>query len=242
LAQAHTSLAMIRFVHLEGGDIEGEFRRAIALDPGYAQGIHWYALYLAATGRKAESIREIKLAREIDPKSLIINANIGWCYYLADDFDHAEEAAKNTIQMDPSFVASHSYLGQVYAARRRYTEAIQEYQTALSLSPGDLTAQAQLANGYATAGKKREAQEILQEMQTFQGKQYVSAYDFAIVYAGLRDVSKTLDWLDKAYVERNGRLVNLAVHPEFAFLRSEPRFQNVIEKIWRSKLITEQSP
>jgi len=240
LAQAHTSLAMIRFIHLEGGDIEGEFLRAIALDPGYAQGIHWYALYLAATERKAESIREIKLAREIDPRSLIINANIGWCYYLAGDFDHAEEAERNTIQMDPSFVASHAYLGQIYVARKRYPEAIQEFQTALSLSPGDLAAQAELAHGYAIAGKKREAQDILQEMKSFQGKRYVSAYDFAIAYAGFRDANKTLEWIEKAYVERNGRLVNLAVHPDFAFLRNEPRFQNIVEKIWGPRLLTER--
>jgi len=207
------------------------------LDPGYAQGIHWYALYLAATGRKEESIREIKLAREIDPKSLIINANVGWCYYIARDFDHAEEAEKNTIQMDPSFVSSHSYLGQVLVGKKRYAEAINEFQTALSLSPGDVAAQGDLGHGYAVAGKKSQAEEILQEMRGLQGRRYVSAYDFATVYAGLRDVGKTLEWLEKAYVERNGRLVNLGVHPQFAFLRNEPRFQNLVEKIWGTKLI-----
>ena len=237
LAEAHTSLAGIRFYHLEGGDIEREFQRAIALDPGYAQGIHWYALYLAATGRREESIREIKLAREIDPKSLIINANAGWCYYLARDFDHAEEAERNTIQMDPSFVSSHSYLGQILVEKKRYAEAIDEFQTALSLSPGDVAAQGDLGHGYAISGKKSQAEEILQEMRGVQEKRYVSAYDFATVYAGLRDVSKTLEWLEKAYAERNGRLVNLGVHPQFAFLKNQPRFQNVVEKIWGTKLM-----
>jgi len=239
LAQAHTSLAGIRFFHLEGGDIEGEFLHAIALDPGYAQGIHWYALYLAATGRSAESIREVKLARDIDPKSLIINANVGWCYYLSGDFDRAEEVEKSIIQIDPSFGASHTYLGQVYVAKKRYPEAIDQFQTALSLSPGDMAAQADLAHGYAVSGKRAQAEEILQEMRSLQGQRYVSAYDFATAYAGFHDVTKTLEWLEKAYVERNGRLVNLAVHPRFAFLRNEPRFQNLIEKIWGTKLLSQ---
>lgn len=239
LAEAHNSLAAIRLFNLEGGDIETEFQRAIALDPGYAEGLHWYALYLAATGRKDESIREIKLAREIDPKSLIINANVGWCYYLAGDYNHAEEAEKNAIQMDPSFVSAHGYLGQIYVAKQEYAEAIEEFRTAASLSPGDLAAQADLAHGYAISGKKSEAQEILREMERVQGKRYVSTYDFAVVYAGLRDTNETLEWLEKGYVERNGRLVNLAVHPQFAFLRKQRRFQNLIEKIWGSKLIGE---
>ena len=242
LAQAHTSLAAIRFYHLEGGNIEEEFQRAISLDPGYAQGIHWYALYLAAIGRKEDSIREIKLAREIDPKSLIINANVGWCYYVARDFDHAEEAEKNTIQMDPSFVTARGYLGQIYAGKKQYDEAIEQFRTALSLSPGNITGQADLGYGYAISGRKAEADEILKSLQSQQGGKYVTAYDFAIPYAGFRDVNKTLDWLEKAYVERNGRLVNLAVHPQFAFLHNEPRFQHLVEKIWGEKLIQPEKP
>ncbi len=94
-------------------------------------------------------------------------------------------------------------------------------------SPGDIAGQADLGHAYGMAGEKWEAEEILHEMQDVQGKKYVSTYDFAIVYAGLRDVNKTLDWLEKGYEERNGRLVNLAVHPQFAFLRGEPRFRNI---------------
>jgi eukaryotic-like serine/threonine-protein kinase len=242
LAQPHTSLAAIRFWRLEGGDIEGEYQRAIALDPSYAQGIHWYALYLAAAGRKEDSIREIKLARQIDPKSLIINANAGFLYYLAGDYNRAIEAEKNTIRMDPSFVNAHLYLGQFYATKKQYPEALDELRTALALSPGDPEADVNLAYTYAMWGKKREAEEILQELQSTQRKTEVSAYDFAVIYAGFQDVNKTLDWLEKAYVERSGRLVNLAVHPQFAFLRNERRFQNLVEKIWGPKMIGTSTP
>ena len=53
----------------------------------------------------------------------------------------------------------------------------------------------------------------------------------------MRDVNKTLEWLEKAYVQKNARLVNLRVHPQFAFLRNEARFHNLVEKIWGDKLI-----
>ena len=231
LAQAHTSLAAIRFYHMEGGDIEGEFQRAIALDPSYAQAIHWYGLYLAATGRKEDSIRELKLAREIDPKSLIIRANLGFVHYLAGDYDRAEEAEKNTIQMDPSFIAAHGYLGQIYVEKRQYAEAIDEFRTALSLSPGDVAGQADLAHAYAISGKKAQAEEILQEFQNVPRTKYISTYDWAVVYAGFRDKEKTLKALEDAYDERNGRLVNLGVHPQFAFLKAEPRFQKLLAQI-----------
>jgi len=235
LAQAHTSLAAIRFYHMEGGDIEGEFQRAIALDPSYAQAIHWYGLYLAASGRIEESIRELKLAREIDPKSLIIRANIGFVHYLGRDFDRAEEAEKNTIQIDPSFIAARGYLGQIYVEKKQYAEAIDEFRTALSLSPGDVAAQADLAHAYAVAGRKAEADEIVQELQNVRERKYVSTYDWAVIYAGFRDKEKTLRALEEAYAERNGRMVNLGVHPQFSFLKAEPRFEKLVAQI-RSSL------
>jgi eukaryotic-like serine/threonine-protein kinase len=242
LAQAHTSLAAIRFWSLEGGDIEGEFQKAIALDPSYAQGIHWYALYLAAVGRKEESVREIKLAREIDPKSLIITANLGFIYYLAGEYNHAEEAEKNVIQIDPSFVPAHVYLGQIYTEKKQYNAAVDEFRTALALSPGDPEPQEYLAYVNAISGKQKEAQEILKELQSSQRKMSASAYDFAVVYAGFRDTGKTLDWLEKSYVERDGKMVNLGVHPQFAFLRKEPRFQSLVNKVWGTRVIGDAWP
>jgi eukaryotic-like serine/threonine-protein kinase len=237
LAQAHTSLAALRFWTLEGGDIEGEFQKAIALDPSYAQGIHWYALYLAAIGRRDDSIREIKLARDIDPKSMIINANVGFVYYLAGDYNRAEEAEKNAIRTDPSFVTAHIYLGQIYVEKKQYSEAIDEFRTAIALSPGDTEPLVNLANAYALSGKKEQALEVLKELQAPKSTMDISAYDIAFIYAGFRDKDKTLEWLQKAYVQRVGRMVNLAVHPQFAFLRNDPRFQALVDKIWGIRLI-----
>jgi hypothetical protein len=79
-------------------------------------------------------------------------------------------------------------------------------------------------------------------MQSAQGKKYVSTYEFAVIYAGFRDVNKTLEWLEKGWEERNGRMVNLGVHPQFAFLRKESRFQNIIEKMWGTKVIGDPKP
>jgi tetratricopeptide (TPR) repeat protein len=230
LAEAHAALAAIRFYGLERTGIESEFLKAIALNPGYAQGLHWYALFLAAEGRKEESITEIKLAREIDPRSLIINANVGWCYYLAGNYDKAVEAEKETLRQDPSFGVAYGYLSQAYLEKGLFNEAIDAARNFVSLAPGDVSRRAELAAAYGRAGRKKEAQEILSAFSKMNDGQYISAYDWAMAYSGLGDKEETMDWLQKAYQERNGRLVNLGPHPQFAFLRKESAFQELVSR------------
>jgi serine/threonine protein kinase/tetratricopeptide (TPR) repeat protein len=231
LAEAHASLAAIRFYHLEWEGVESEFQRAIALNPGYATAMHWYALTLAATGRKQESITEIKLAREIDPRSLIINANVGWCYYLAGDADRAIEEEKNTLRIDPGFVVAHGYLGQAYIEKKMYDQAIQEFRNTVSLAPGDMSRKADLGGAYARAGKNEQAQEILQEFLHAPSGTYISPYTWAMLYAGMERKAETLEWLEKAFFEQNARMVNVAVHPQFAFLRGDARFENLLARM-----------
>jgi eukaryotic-like serine/threonine-protein kinase len=231
LAEAHASLATVRFYHLERDGVESEFLRAIALNPGYAPALHWYALFLAAQGRREESVTEIKLAREIDPRSLIINANVGWCYYLAGDADRAIEEEKTALRLDPSFVVAHGYLGQAFVEKGMYDQAIQELREAVSLTPGDATRKAELANAYARAQKNAQAQEILQEFQRRPKEEYISPYDWAMLYAGMRMKKEALAWLEKAYDDRNGRLVNVAVHPQFVFLQGDPGFENLLARM-----------
>jgi|SRR5579885_35391 serine/threonine-protein kinase len=228
LGEAHAALAAIRFYGLEREGIESEFLKAIALNPGYAQGLHWYALYLAAQGRKEESITEIKLARDIDPKSLIINANVGWCYYLAGNYDKAIEADKETLRLEPSFGVAYGYLSQTYVEKGMYNEAIEAGRNYVSLAPGDVSRRAELAAVYGRAGRKKEAEEIIASFSQARNGPYISAYDWAMAYSGLGDKQQTLSWLRKAFEERNGRLANLEAHPQFAFLRKEPAFRELI--------------
>jgi TolB-like protein/Tfp pilus assembly protein PilF len=231
LAEAHAALAAIRFYHLEWEGVESEFQRAIALNPGYATAMHWYALTLAATGRKDESITEIKLARDIDPRSLIINANVGWCYFLGGDPDRAIEEEKNTLRIDPGFIVAHGYLGQAYLQKQMYEQAVAEFRNTLSFSPGDMARKADLGGAYAQAGKSDQAREILQEFLHAPATTYISPYTWAILYAGMGRKQETLAWLDKAFAERNARMVNLAVHPQFAFLRGDAGFENLLVRM-----------
>ena len=231
LASAHAVLGFIRLYRLEWSGVLDEFERAIELNPGDANTHHWHALALAAAGRSSEAIAEMKLAQELDPRSLIINANLSWAYYLAGKEDEAIAQAQRTVAMDSSFAVAHGNLGQAYLAKGDSEKALDELKQALKLSGGETSFKAELGNAYAVAGKTAEAQAILRELTTLAAHQYVSPYSIALIYTGLGDKDNAFQWLEKAYDERSVRLINIAVHPRFASLRSDPRFADLLRRI-----------
>jgi len=231
LAYAHAVLGQIRAYRLEWPGVLDEFKRAIELNPGEANSHHWYGLALASAGRSDEAISEMKLAQELDPRSLIINANLSWVLYLAGTYDEAIAQAQKTVAMDSSFAVAHGYLGQAYLARGDDAQALLELQQALTLSGNETSFKAELGNADAVAGKKPEALAILHELLEMSSRQYVSPLSIALVYVGLDQKDEAFRWLDKAYAERSVRLINIAVHPRFASLHSDPRFAALVRQI-----------
>ena len=121
-------------------------------------------------------------------------------------------------------------------AKRRWKKgnieaAIEAFRKNVSLEPANLARKAELANAYFRAGKQKEGEEIIEEFRHLEGKQYVSSYDWAMIYAGQRDKAQTMKWLELSYEERNARLANLLVHPQFAFLRGDARFQKLLSQM-----------
>src|ERR1700730_13607742 len=92
-------------------------------------------------------------------------------------------------------------------------------------------AEAGLAHTYAVSRNREEMQKIIAELQELAESKYVSSYQIAAIYAGLREKDQAFAWLEKAYEERSDGLVNLKVEQRFDSLRNEPRFQALLKKV-----------
>src|SRR5437667_6324372 len=117
-----------------------EFERALSLDPNYATAHHWYGGGgpLLALGQFDRAIKEGKRSVELDPLSLINNADLGWDYFNARRYDEAITQLRKTIEIDSHFYLAHYYLGEALQLRGQLTEAIAEYRTAVELNDDPL--------------------------------------------------------------------------------------------------------
>jgi len=233
LAEAHTTLALaIWYYDFDFKQANREFQRAIELNPNYATGHQQYGNNtLSALGRFDDAIAEGKRAVELDPLSLVINADLGMNYYYARHHDEAIEQLRKTLEMDPGYYYAHVDLGQVLAAKRAFDQAISEYQKARALND-DPFVLGLLGHAYASSGNKSEALKILELLKEVSRQRYVSMYSFAIVYLALGDKQEALRWLEQCYQDRAGADIGwIRVDSLVDPLRGEPQFEALAEKI-----------
>jgi tetratricopeptide (TPR) repeat protein len=229
LAESHVSLALIRQYHeWDWSAAEREYKRAIELNSSHVTAHHEYAAYLTAMGRMPEAIAEIKRAQELDPLSLVVNADMAWIYYRAGAYDRAIEQYRKTLELDENFVPADHELRCVYELKGMHEEALSELKQAVALS-SDPIVLASLGRVYAIAGQENEALRILDQLEKRSDSGYLSPY-IALVYLGLGEKDRTLEWLEKAFEEHHGQLVYLK-DQRWDSLRSDPRFQLLLRRM-----------
>jgi DNA-binding winged helix-turn-helix (wHTH) protein/tetratricopeptide (TPR) repeat protein len=231
LAEAHASLGYIKTFHYwDWQGAEDEFKLAIKLNPNYANAHHWYSLHLKDLGRYDEAIRELIYAQRLDPLSPTINIEIGLCLYMMRQYDQAIVQGEKILNLHPDFFVSPYVLGLAYAQTGRYDDAIEATQKCLDqlYHPEAL---GHLGYIYGRAGKRSEARKVLDKLKFIAKKRYVKPYFIALIYMGLNDKERALDWLKKAYLDRDENLALLGSDPRGDCLRSHPSFSNLLQKI-----------
>jgi TolB-like protein/DNA-binding winged helix-turn-helix (wHTH) protein/predicted Zn-dependent protease len=232
LAEAHTSLATVRFNYdWDWAGAASGFEKSIALNPSYATAYQRYSLYLAAMGRSKESLVQMNRARALEPLSISMNFSLGWRLYMARQYDQAIEQLQNTLDMDPNFALPRVVLGQAYEQKSLYPRAIAELKKAAEVSHDSPLALGSLGHAYGASGNTAEAQNILKKLAEQSKTKYVSPFYVALVYAGLQQDEAAMDWLEKGYKDRSNAIIFLKVDPELDGLRLNARFQELQRRL-----------
>ena len=232
LPEAHASLGGIfKDYDWDWVASEREFKRALELNPNYANGHRMYASYLAAVGRSVESLREIRLALDLDPYSLPIRTEAAYNCYMSADYQRALEEALRTLDLEPQFAPARSILGQIYEQQGRYEEALTALEEARVLANEHPATLAALSHVLASAGQMEEAHALTAQLTERAGQQHISPVWLALAHAGIGEKNAALDALEKAYEQHDVILVWLGTEPRLDSLRRDPRFIEILRRI-----------
>lgn len=233
LPEAHISLGCIQSVYdWDWSGAEEQFKWGIDLNPNYAIAHHWYAInYLVPMGRFDEAIDEVKKALDLDPISLVINTTVGLVHYYAREYDKAKDIFLQTLEVESNFAMAHFFLGQTYTQQKLFDDALNEFEEANKLFGGSTNMLATYGTAEALAGKKADAEKMLDSLLNTSKQKYVSAYDIAMIYTGLGEKEKAFEWLEKAIDEHSYLLIYLNVDPILNPLRGDKRFDTLRKKM-----------
>jgi len=238
LAEAHATLAYIKFFHdRDRTGSELEFRRAIQVNPSYAQAHHWFALTLAAKGERVDAETEIEIAKRLDPRSAAIRSAAGVVHFHLGDFPRAISEANAALQIDAGAIPAYKVKRWAYTAMRDHTNALAALEKEIELSgdasdqPGWRVVQVQVE---AIKGNPQELSKLLDESvkdPSVGGNFFGFAYEVALANNSLGRTADALQWLERSEASGSHSFNFAAVDPRFLNLKQEPRFAALISKL-----------
>ncbi len=232
LGEAHCTLGFSLLLYdWDFTEAEREFGKAIQLNPNNPTALDGYGFYLKAVGRSREAIEKCKQVQQIDPLSTFAHVSLGYAYYFARDYGRAIDECNKALEMDKYSTFAWRNIGLSFLQQGKFEEAISALGKAVTFSSGGLAFESHLGFAYGLAGKHTEAAEVLKNLEDIAKERYVSAYNFAMIYLGLGEHDKAIEWLEKAYKERSGFMPFLKVEPMVDGLRGDARFQGLLQRI-----------
>ena len=222
LASAHYAMATIyAWYDWDWTHAEQEFQRALALNPNDPLGRNWHGGYLSLQGRHDEAVEEHERARELDPLSLIVNANLARSLYWARRYDESIAQAKKTLQIDPKFGVALFWLEGALRHRGLFQDAVALRKAVTTPEKAQAIEQTFHSQGFDPL--------LLQSAEMFEkGGAPVEA---ARCYAQLGRKEQALAQLEACYQHRCSSMVTVKAEPDFDVLRSDPQFQNLLQRI-----------
>lgn len=203
---------------------EAAFRRAIDLDPSNAAAHRTLGHALSQMHRDGEADAEMRRTRELEPLEPLSYALSSQVAFQAREYSAALEQGRRAVLLDSDFWIGSMALGQAYVQLGTNDLALEALTDATRLSGGNSKTISLRGYVLGTMGRTNEAREVLRRLEALSRERYVPPYAMALVHAGLDEREAALEWLDKAYDERDVHLIFLPVDPKWDPYRTDTRF------------------
>ena len=234
LAEAYLALGHIRRLYeWDWAGAERAFKQGMALNPSATPGRIEYANFLTSMGRFEESIEIGRQTLLLDPLSPAVHNELGWALEFSGRDDEALELYRDGLGIDPDFRQSHWILSDFYLKRGEFERAI------AYLEPLPLDRVMEMPSFYmglfghllGLVGRQTDARAILAELIQRRAQEYIPASALAEVHLGLGEYEDALQLFEAAYEDRDITLVWLKEHWMYDPLRSDPRFQAILDRM-----------
>ena len=229
IGECYASLGAIYFYLNDLETSEKYLNKAIDITPSYDMSYNWLGWLNLLEGNLEQAVAFFEKANELDPVSSGYKVQIALGYYWYREYDKSLEAVSKVLTTDPGNNFALWQQANTLKAQGKYQEAIDTFN---KRTVGTNTNWS-LGYTYGKAGNREEALRILNYQLEKRETDYVPSYMIGVIYIGLGDKEKALDWLENAYDHGYGIpfLFNMKYGHSLDELRDEPRFKYLLNKL-----------
>jgi len=228
LAEAHAALGQIKFYEdWDWAGAEQAYRRALKFNSTLTLTRAHYSFYLLLFGQTDKALAEMRQVQETDPLTPLWPAWHGWLYWWTGQYEEAIYEAGKSLELDPDLAVALYVLGNAYAEKGMYEEAVKAHQRAGVFSREWKSG---LGRTYAMAGRLDEARQVLAELEA----DYTlwDTWFIAQIYAVLCEKDEAFRWLKAAFGPHPHPYVPwIEYSPAFKPLHDDPRFQDLLRRL-----------
>lgn len=231
IGQAHAILGRVATDLWDWNTSERELKRAVALEPSNESTHRMYSGLLLALGNHGEALTEAKTALILDPLGQFTNLQLGYTFLVLQRYDEAIDVYRRALEVYPDSAAIRLDLALAYLRQNRTSEALAEAQKYESTGADQSGWLSVLVHVHGQMGQRARAEDALSRLLRLSEKTPVHPTDVAFAYLGLGERQKALDWLEKAYAERDPAMTMLKTDPDYASIREEPRYKQLLQRM-----------
>jgi tetratricopeptide (TPR) repeat protein len=186
-------------------------------------------------GRLDDALNILLRARSTHSLWPTVPANEILIRFFRREFESAVACGKRALELHPYLYLGRLFYGESLEHSGKVSQALEQYQLAVIMSPDLPWLQAVQGACLAKHGHRKEATAILAELLQVRKTQYVDAYFMAVLHDALGDRDQAFQELERAFHEKSPALFAMRVDPRLDNLREDARFLALVTRVFPSK-------
>ena len=206
---------------------EREIRRALELNPNFAEGWHLYAKMLGPLNRNEEAISAQKRATELDPFAR--PGAMARILLVARQWDACISETNLRSELYPHNANLRWIRMNCYRGKGENQKSVEEW-IEIFKEVGNRESAAAVESALKRGGYKAVLRWQIAEGERIAKKQYVSPVNLAQLHALLGEREKTLALLEEGFRQHSPLILWIQCDPAYDFLHSDPRFRSIVQR------------